>query len=296
MTKLFVIFICVTAVLFSDILAQQLSDNDTEEKVKLSGDYYWEEATGKAFDEAKGLSRELLIKKILQEYQSKLNVNNIKTIHVDGIDYLLYLRGPKYRTIAFIEKKNVTELLETLKEMHSVEVIHSDKYPDEFSINPTEKSDMISDEVKNQITDDLDELNIPLEQYVDSNQEDALSETQIKQDNTEVVVYDNSTRRELGLSTDEIRKDLATIKDVNEMSKIINQYKLKGKLVFGPKEAFGKPDKCDIIIINPKTKEVLVYLLPKDQMYINYISKEVVTDYSTTFNGMTAIWIQFFEE
>ena len=288
--------ICLLSLFLAKTMAQQLSDPAKEEVVKLSGDYYWEEATAKTEDEARSLSQEFLLKKILQDYRLKENINQIKSVQVDGIEYLLYIRGPKYRMIAFIEKKNVTEFLDTLKEMHSIEVIHSDKYPVDIQ-DDTKKNQIdtnLNIEINNQPIGEAT-LDITLSQEEEDIRSDSLSEQKNKSINNQELTYSNLSEAGQGSTKDEIRKELSKINDANEMSKLVNKYKLNGKLVFGIKEVFKNPETCDIVIINPETKEVQAYLLQKNNKYINYNSNEIVTDFSNKFYGMTAIWIQYFE-
>jgi len=296
MTRAFVFIICVISLVLTKTAAQQLSDPTKEEAVKLSGDYYWEEATAKTIDEAKSLSREYLLKKIIEDYNSKIDLNQVKSIQVEGIDYLLYIRGPKYRMIAFIQKKNVTELLENLKEMHSVEILHSDKYPDEVAKSEqNQKDDIITKEIQDESTNESisDNSVSPGNEKISS---DTLIEQNSNIEDRQELANINLIKKGQGNSKDQIRKELSNIKDAAELSELINQYKLRGKLVFGRKEAFNNPDKCDIVIINPDTKEAVAYLFQKDNKFINYTTNEYITDFSSTFNGMTTLWIQFFEK
>lgn len=299
MIKVFALLIFFIGLLYLKTPAQQLSDPAKEETVKLSGDYFWEEATAKAIDEAKNLSRELLLKRILSDYESNVNINQIKTIQVNGIDYLLYIRGPKYRMIAFVEKKNVIGQLDTLKEMRSVEVIYTEKY----SVDTTDNSGQI--QIDSNIVTDVNNQKIKVDDTVlDSSlyqkavdmSHDSITVQNYNVNNDKEFVDKEVVKKGRDSRTEEIRKELSVIKDANEFSQSINKYKLYGKLVYGSKELFNDPYKCDIVIINPETKEILAYLIQIDQKFANYNTNEIFSDYSTTFEGMIAIWIQFFEE
>src|ERR1035437_1076041 len=289
MFKIFVLIICISALFISNNFAQQLSDPVKEEKVKLSPDYYWEEASAKTLEESKNLARELLLKSILDDYRAKFNMTDLQSIKVEGIEYLIYMRGPKVRVIAYIEKSVTSQQIETRKKMHSVEVIHSDKY--QISMNDTliqSKDDNHQDKDENHLAkndnhqDKVVSVTAPDEKKVDL-QENILS----KQDNT--IVEDKTTSH--------VDKQLLSdAKSAKDLLKILNEYKSNGKLVFGKKEVFGNPDRCDIAVINPDTKEAVAYLIRKDNNYFNYKTNAIITDYSLTFRGMMTIWIQFIEE
>lgn len=294
--KYFILAILTVGSLFANLQAQQLSDPAKEEAVKLSGDYYWEEASAKSITDAKDLARELLLKRILLDYNTNVEMSRIKAIQVEGIDYLLYMRGPKYRIIAFIEKKNVTELVETLKEMSSVEVIHSDKYPDE--INEESEQYEVNESSESGLKNKLDIENVSEDSLAYETPilaSDSLSEQNENSDNGRDLASSDLNKKGLATNEEEIRSELSKILNAEELARIINHYKFQGKLVFGQKEVFNNPEKCDIVILNNNTKEIIAFLTHKDQQIINYNTNEIITDFSNKFYGMTAIWIQYFE-
>ena len=294
--KYFILAILTVGSLFANLQAQQLSDPAKEEAVKLSGDYYWEEASAKSITDAKDLARELLLKRILLDYNTNVEMSRIKATQVEGIDYLLYMRGPKYRIIAFIEKKNVTELVETLKEMSSVEVIHSDKYPDE--INEESEQYEVNESSESGLKNKLDIENVSEDSLAYETPilaSDSLSEQNENSDNGRDLASSDLNKKGLATNEEEIRSELSKILNAEELARIINHYKFQGKLVFGQKEVFNNPEKCDIVILNNNTKEIIAFLTHKDQQIINYNTNEIITDFSNKFYGMTAIWIQYFE-
>jgi len=285
----------IIAVFCTKNFAQQLSNQKDEEKVKLSNDYYWEEVRGFTIEGAKDSARETLLIDIIKDFNSKENLQDAKAIHVEGIDYLIFKSGPKYRVTAFIEKANVTKQVERLKEMGYYEVVHSDKEKDE-------ESDFSGNLSQNQLSDSTNrnnyhpQLNIELNNdLIDSsgNNEDEISENLNMGKNIITELPDESLYPHYNQS---VVQELAGSKNIDELLKLLNEYQKKGKLVYGKKESFPDPGKCDVVVINPETKIIQAYLVQKDNIMYNYLTQDIITNFKSTFKDMIAIWIMYLEE
>lgn len=306
MKKVFVLMIIYLCIMSdSKLVSQELGTPVQEEKVKLSGNYYWEEATSIEKAEAQNLAKEFLIKTVLDEYQSKGDLNQIKSILIDGIDYLFYKSGPKFRVTAFVDKNNISEKMESFKEMHSVEVIHTDRYQNEgidtlIHENSTygKTNDYIANEPKsyNSVTGEMDTVTKTSDKEMlakDLNTENDQSTTL-----DENMITDNIAELENTImfsSSNSIRENLAMTKNANKLFKKLNGYKIQGKLVFGKKEAFNNPEQCDIVVINSKTEQVSAYLIQKENKVIDLLTNTVISDLTNEFKGMGTIWIQYFK-
>ena len=166
-------------------------------------------------------------------------------------------------------------------------MIYTDKYPDDMPADSEEtKTENLFIEKHKQDTLTSNQIIIPLDTSLYN--EDKIVEIEETENENHIV---KGQKKSIG----EIREELSGITDANEFLQLLNIYKLKGILVFGGKDAFNDPEKCDMAIFNPVTKEVLAYLLQSEKKFIDYKSNEPIKDYSITFNGMTAIWIKYFK-
>ncbi|MCK9210361.1 MAG: hypothetical protein M0P61_05925 [Ignavibacteriaceae bacterium] len=288
-TSLFVLFLIT--LFYSRINAQQLSNPVEEEKVKLSGEYYWEEEKANTEEDAKTLAKENLIIRIINDFNSNGNISNLKSIKLEGIEYLIFKRGSIFRVTAFIEKTNVTKQLKTLREMGYIEVIPTDKIKEEkinISNNILQNESLDSTVNKGRMKPKNESMNYRIE--LSKKEENKPTDKYKEEGKTKTTMPDESVNYSYNQM---VTEKLGEIKDNNELLALLNEYKRNGKLVYGKKESFSDPEKCDILILNPDVNTMEAYLVHKDKAIYNYLTKNIVTDFQTTFKDMVAIWIMY---
>jgi hypothetical protein len=289
--KVFLFIFYIVAAFNSRSYAQKLSSQREEEKIKLSGAYYWEEEKAFTEDEAKNLAKDYLILRIIKDFNTSENINDIKSIKIEGIEYLVFMRGTKFRVTAFIEKTKVTKQLKTLREMGYFEVIPEDKI-DEEKINISEnniKNNGLDSTTNSELNKKKEDVNYRIE--LSNKADDYKQNNYEEKENTKNTLPAESV---CFLYNQIVTQKLKKIKNSQELIELLNEYKKEGKLVYGNQDAFSNADRCDILVLNPDTKTIVAYLVHKDKVFYNYLTQTMVDDFKTTFRGMIAIWIMYF--
>lgn len=283
----------MVAPFFSVISAQQLNTQADEEKVKLSGTYYWEEVNANTKEKAINLANENLVLMILRNINIIGKMHEIKSIHLVGIDYLIFKRGPKFRVTAFIDTTSVIKQLKSLRELGYFEVVSSNKIENKSNNVIGNNVGINSSDSTNNKNLIKKEKNVDFKINISKNKDnDRLEKNKIEQQKGNSIPSGRIDTFYNNIITEKIKD----VKNSDELFELLNKYKNNGRLVFGKKEVFSNPNSCDVLIFNPTTDKIIAYLMPKDKIFYNYLSQTMVTDYQTTFKDMIAIWIMYIEK
>lgn len=83
--------------------------------------------------------------------------------------------------------------------------------------------------------------------------------------------------------------------DFEEIIDQLNKYKEAGKLVYGKKQHFIKPDNCYVILIDPDSKKIKAILTPKKGKRKDLISNKLVSNIKADFNNHISIWVEIYD-
>lgn len=264
------LYIVVIALITMGLYAQE-DVREKELSIKSSGDYFYAQYTGENAEEAQKMSLEGLIYTIAENHEIDINVLKVK---VTGIEYLTWPVGPKIKTLAFVRKDAVNNLLTDKKPLQVVPIEYSEK----------QETDKIVP-AKNTAPEKTAAQKSPNnENDIAVNESDNFYPVQQTEKSSSVIAEDGS-----------LVSQIQSVQSIESLLRWLAIQKNDGLLVYGRKDDFPTSyKKCYVAVISPEKDMINAILSPEDPVRKDIKSNKKIESIEKEYINMSAIWIQIF--
>lgn len=247
MKQIFIYFLFSISI--TNCFAQTVSNQDMERKIKTTDLYIYGESTYENQDDAISEAKRVLITKILEFEPSLFSKNDLIINAVrDSKDVISMPRGIKYRAIAFILKSEIQEIgkISLTDQERNIPVKEhkiSESFKQEEEKHLPLNSQSQSDPIKfvNKTQNDSEVICQSKEQIINTNDINQVSD--LKNDKAKDDSFGQTFSNGI-----ELLKYIISVKDANILSKLFEEQKHKGMLVYGGKNSMLFPDKCYLVV------------------------------------------------
>lgn len=272
-------------------LAQTASIQEVERKIKTSNLYLYGESISDNQDEAISLAKKILVSKMIEFDPSLVNESNqVESVIMESKDFISMPRGIKFRAIAFILKTEVKgssnlamtnkgQETQQLQEQKTIENNESEEKKHLQEANPLQP-EQIKSTKESQIAPEL----IAVSKVPPNVNEEVKHVSDLSSNKIE-----NNNFRQNFSNGSELLQYILSVKDVSILSKLFEDQKHKGMLVYGGKNSMSFPDKCYIVFYSQEGS-VKAYLDKGSQSRKNLITGELES--IDKYKDILFIWFQ----
>ncbi|MCE1187974.1 MAG: hypothetical protein LWX56_02440 [Ignavibacteria bacterium] len=255
-------------------LCAQGTDSLSEENIKLSGDYFWDEAYSPNKQNAITQATDKLMGIIADSVAKNTITEQVKEVITPEVRYLYFSWGQKTQAIAFVEKARIQVIMEKNKALQyfPIKISH-------------EKNAATEDVVKtptavNKKATELDSGEKAVQPPVINGSPNIPGERQKSSSNKK---------------SDRLRSRFSAIQSSDVLLKELENSSDIGDLSYGNQEDFNNPAACDIIIMNSDARTVEMYIVQNAGNYIDFQSGMVINDFMGKVKGKKVIWLVYFD-